>query len=86
MNVDTFNSSSQGSTPKKGFGRKRGSKNFKLWQKDYLVNWLQEHGKNLYPPENVKLHLAKEIGSTKKKVANWFINMRKVSRILQLIA
>jgi hypothetical protein len=78
MNFDSLHSDSFSSGPKKKFGRKKGSKNFELWQKDYLLNWLQRNGQNLYPPERVKLQLAKEINSTKRKVANWFINMRKV--------
>jgi hypothetical protein len=79
MSYDSLQTNSFSTGTKKGFGRKRGSKNFKLWQKDYLLGWLKENNQDLYPSEGIKSQLAKEINSTKRKVANWFINMRKVS-------
>ena len=84
MSFDSLQSGSFSSGHKKDFGRKRGSKNFKLWQKDYLLKWLRENGQNLYPAERVKVQLAHEISSTKRKVANWFINKRKVSDLLPM--
>lgn len=64
-----------------GRGRRKGSKNFHPWQKEILEEWLRTHGNDLYPAEKVKSRLARDIKTCKKKVSNWFINMRKVRKI-----
>lgn len=60
-------------------GRKKGSKNFQAWQRRVLEDYIEQNNYNLYPSEKEKSKLAKDIKSSKKKISNWFINMRKVN-------
>lgn len=63
-------------------GRKPGTKNFEAWQKQKLQAWVEANNNNLYPSKKEKRKLAREVRSSKNKVSNWFINLRKVGLII----
>jgi hypothetical protein len=50
---------------------------FQNWQKDILKKWFISHVDHPYLNEKSKLKLMQQTGLDGKKIANWFMNVRK---------
>ena len=58
---------------------KRVRKDLEPWMKEVFMKWLRKHHKHPFPSEKEKLNLSVKLGLSKRQVAVWFINYRRVN-------